>query len=625
MKTSNTQTSEIPLSSQVLMERWVILCGILTTLFVSPWWSYDPISLPKMLVLATIAGWLLGPIFVNWRVNLKGSNRQIVSALALFVIWSGLTFLFSNAPKDQQFWGVFGRNTGILTYLSLCIILLAASMVSKKGFSENILRALIVTGSLLSVYGFIQMLGLDPIRWSSNDVFATLGNTNFLSSFLAISAIPIVALLLGNEFRQIIRVFLTALLLFITFIIYATSSMQGFVVLVLGALIIVSIKWIVFDLRWYIRIPLSIFGLASIFLSGLGLIGKGALASILRQETITYRMDYMHSAIEIMSKFPIFGVGYDAYGDWYRATRGLISAYRTSPARTANTSHNIFLDVGAAGGVPLFLLYVLITLYIGFIALRRILKADQFNAVYIGLFASWIGFQAQALISINQIGLGVWGWIVGGVLLSPEFDKNSTNEFETKGRRKLSKMTTRNNVKAIGQSSAISVIISCLGVLVFSISALVPFNYDRSFRKLYFSGDALKLVASTKQIGSSAWHLSLIQEAMLKNNYVDLANTTNSTLTSRYPRDIFGWQAMIVLSQDDNRRQFAKRRIAELDPFFTCYWNNPVQDVKNKLSVLPIEKQREILRSWSMPQYLSIDEVSDELFQTKALSFCSSS
>jgi tetratricopeptide (TPR) repeat protein len=45
------------------------------------------------------------------------------------------------------------------------------------------------------------------------------------------------------------------------------------------------------------------------------------------------------------------------------------------------------------------------------------------------VLAAWVGFQAQAVVSIDNIGLTIWGWILGGIIiaLSSEFGKSSSD------------------------------------------------------------------------------------------------------------------------------------------------------------------------------------------------------
>jgi tetratricopeptide (TPR) repeat protein len=49
---------------------------------------------------------------------------------------------------------------------------------------------------------------------------------------------------------------------------------------------------------------------------------------------------------------------------------------------------------------------------------------SQIDLFFVGLFTSWVAFQLQSVISIDNIALSIWGWVLGGVILrktmSPE-------------------------------------------------------------------------------------------------------------------------------------------------------------------------------------------------------------
>jgi tetratricopeptide (TPR) repeat protein len=59
--------------------------------------------------------------------------------------------------------------------------------------------------------------------------------------------------------------------------------------------------------------------------------------------------------------------------------------------------------------------------------LRKINNDNQ--KITLGLISAWIGFQAQSLISIDNIGVSVWGWLLGGAILGlSNSDKGNLSE-----------------------------------------------------------------------------------------------------------------------------------------------------------------------------------------------------
>jgi hypothetical protein len=55
-------------------------------------------------------------------------------------------------------------------------------------------------------------------------------------------------------------------------------------------------------------------------------------------------------------------------------------------------------------------------IFLSGIRLLRICEKQDQNIV-LGLLAAWVGFQAQSLISIDNIGIAVWGWLLGGSIV----------------------------------------------------------------------------------------------------------------------------------------------------------------------------------------------------------------
>ena len=104
------------------------------------------------------------------------------------VFFFTLSLIFSGAPFVQQFWGVFGRNTGFLTYFCLITIFLALIIFENLSFFKKIYLTLVFTSLPVTIYCLVQYANLDPINWSAKHVFATFGNTNFLSAFLGMGA-----------------------------------------------------------------------------------------------------------------------------------------------------------------------------------------------------------------------------------------------------------------------------------------------------------------------------------------------------------------------------------------------------------------------------------------------------
>lgn len=541
------------------MSRILIFVGPAVSLVVSPTFNYDPINLIKILVTTTVAFYLLGIFVTNFKYFYSKLSVKFWF-VSLFFIGSLIsTFLFSGAPKNQQFWGSFGRNTGFLTYFSLLLILIGSALIQRQSVYRSIINSLVVTCIFVEAYCLIQIAGVDPVTWSLKDTFATFGNTNFLSAFLGIACLASLVLVFDNEKSKLLRFGLVAISVIGVFIILDTGSIQGFMILiagigVLGYFLIRSNSRIRF-----ILIPYFIFGLGGFSLALMGVANKGPLASFIFQPSILFRADYWHAGWVMTISHPFFGVGLDSYGDWYREVRGSISTLRTGPERTANTAHNIFLDLSSTGGFPLVILYLAIISYAFTVAFRWLKSNKQFDPYFVAIFSCFVSYQIQAVVSINQIGVGIWGWLLNGSLIGYcLITKNDTLDLSKKKIRKRAV----NSLPA--STSAMALILAIIGFVL----AFIPLNADSKYRTALLSKELNKMMESLNSPGSTAWHLNETLNAAVMNNFSDQARLLDQKLISSYPRDFYGWKIRYFLNNSSaEEKAVALQKIRELDPY----------------------------------------------------------
>jgi len=146
----------------------------------------------------------------------------------------------------------------------------------------------------------------------------------------------------------------------------------------------------------------------------------------LYKDSVTYRGDYWRAGWEMTLNHPIFGVGMDSYGDWYRRSRTLAATLRRGADATSNAAHNVFLDISSYGGFPLLLIYVALMVLVIISATKVLKRSAGFNPIFAGLIGAWVAFQAQSIISINQIGLALWGWVLSGLIIGYEINTRNT-------------------------------------------------------------------------------------------------------------------------------------------------------------------------------------------------------
>ena len=394
-----------------------------TTLAVLPDTAFDPINVPKLMVIAVGGCMAVGGLVAQQKVLLDSKYRIVHLFGAAFIIDLLLVLAISGTNFNQEFFGTFGRATGFIAYFSLCALLVAGVIASDASNLKLISWSLIGTGFLSTVYGLLQGINADPFNWVSqyNPVFGFLGNPNFQSSFLGFNAVLVFSLLLNKHYEYVIRGLLFVNFLVALYVIRSTDSQQGLLVVV-GGVVIVGLIWINKCRFKVLSIPAAIFSLLGGIIVTLGTLNKGPLAHLLYKQSVTYRGDYWQAGWKMTVEHPFFGVGLDSYGDWYRRTRTLEATLRRGPEVFSNAAHNVLLDLSSNGGFPLVVIYLFMIVLVIISSLKVLRRTQEFDPIFSGLFAVWIAYQAQSIISLNQIGLAVWGWIISGLLIGYEIN-----------------------------------------------------------------------------------------------------------------------------------------------------------------------------------------------------------
>jgi O-antigen ligase len=511
-----------------------------------------------MIIVVSLSLSSLALLLALGKLSIGRLPQGLWFAVGFFVMWMFVVLLVSGAPLNQQFWGVFGRNNGLLNYFSLVVILIAVAVIQKRSFYNKLVDALVLTAVPATAYALVQVAGRDPISWSVMAPFATLGNVNFSSAFFGLASICATVLALAPEQKLSVRLTLISLVVTDLYIIQETGSIQGLMIYFAGMGVVGYFLVRTYKGTRFLQVPYLIFGLAGFVLTALALNNVGPLARYVFGETILYRFDYWYAGLAMTIKNPIFGVGLDSYGDWYRELRGEIATLRTEPDRITNTAHNIYLDISASGGFPLILAYLVILGYALQSAIRVLRREKAFNPYFVALFATWIAYLIQAAISINQIGVGIWGWLFSGALIG----------YEIATRERESSSLPRRSTNSLSQIPASVALLGMIGFAAGFLLAFIPFNADAKFKDALQSGSSVEQFAQAKALGATAYHMELALDAALKANSEPLVEEVTRELLNRYPRDFMAWRVrQALVSSLPEEREEAYSKLKELDPF----------------------------------------------------------
>jgi O-antigen ligase len=438
----------------------------LTTLYFNPR-LYDPFNTPKLIILLTISGWMLGRLLNFYRINplrIKSYDFKLFGIIFALVISLLISFIGTDV-KLVGFIGDTQRRNGVITYLALIIFLVYSYTNTNVNNFYGFIKTSIVVGFISSMYGLLQLANKDFIKWNNTGapVLTTLGNQNFASALLAllalISLLSLIQLKLTFIYKLLSYVSIPASLIAIA----GSNSRQGFVSFIFG----LSFFFFVYSIFFMPKLKYILVPLVPIIFVGiiLGMLQKGPLERFLYKDSVSVRGFYWRAATEMFFSNPITGVGLDRYEYSFKEFRELDYPLRYGFEITSSNAHNTILQLFATGGffVGLFYITLLIYIFIRGIKSLRIAHTSVRIPLLI-LLSAWISFQAQSIISIDNIGISVWGWVLGGLILS--LSNLSTEETNAPSAPKY-KISLANQVNSKFTAQFLSIFIT-VPIVIFS-------------------------------------------------------------------------------------------------------------------------------------------------------------
>jgi len=478
-------------SYQKTLSRVLALGAAGITVFLVTGSVTDPVNAPKLFLLGGLAGASFALIaYLIARKSFRVSGLEIF--VSLFLIWGFLALAISSSPISQGIYGVYGRNTGFLAYLFLGVSAIAGTQLMGRANFKFVLVGFLVALGFNLAYGLWVLLFGDFLGWQNNygALLGTFGNPNFVSSFLGMGFSVVLALTIKANRSS--RTALVLLLPLIGWQLREADSLQGIVVAGLGTGIVIYF-WVRQKTQSDVMSGVFLMmGAATAGVAVAGALGSGPLKIALAQPTVALREQYWLAAINMSKTHPLFGVGMDSYGDWYRRARGSQALITPGADTVTNVAHNVFLDILAFGGYPLLVVYILITGLGAYSIIRTAKRSTNYDPIFVGLTVIWAGYQAQSIISINQIGLAIWGWLINGLVIAYRFEATPKVIEILKPKPKAG---FRGSVQ---QEIFSPYLISSVGAVVGLLLAVPPLSADARWRQVQLSGQASELESTLK-------------------------------------------------------------------------------------------------------------------------------
>jgi O-antigen ligase len=535
----------------------------------------DPVNVTKLFALGGVAAGAFAVLLAFGLRELWASSKALVIFSGLLFI-AGLNAVFnSTGPLVQNIYGTYGRNTALVTYILLIFVILAASVLRLQSSFIILIWGLFAAGIINIVYCLWVIAFGDFIPWSNpyGNILGTFGNPNFIGAFLGLFAASLVAYTFKQGVRLELRIGAALVFLVAVYEIVDSSAIQGRVVVAAGLGIVgfylVRSKFenVLAQVGYLFFVAIGgVFAL-------LGALQIGPLTKYIYKTSVSLRGEYWQAGWNMGSDHPLTGVGFDTYGDWYRRARDTQALILPGPNTTTNAAHNVPFDVFAFGGWPLFIPYLAILLLSVIAIVRVTIRARAYDGVFVTLTTAWVCYQLQSIISINQIGLAVWGWLFGGALIAYEVatrpKKDDISTDSNKGKQSSGRTVKQKSSETIFSSTLIAGIGAVVGLLI----AAPPYSADSKWRTALTSQNVQKveeaLVPGYLNPQNSYKYANAVQ-LLESSKLEDLALKYAKIAVEFNPDHFDSWKMLYFISKSSpEEKALALENMKRLDP------NNP--------------------------------------------------
>lgn len=412
---------------------------ILSIVTVLPWGASSTSAREIAVVAVAFA---LVPSIIEHRRSIRWWFAAPMLALAGWSVVSMVGAHFTTrAPWLVSVYGWFGRGTGVAVIISVAILFTAALSLTTR-LVWRTMDYLIIGATASAMVAIAQMAGSTIARTSSDDGYSGLmGNADFSASLSAMAACVAFASVLRSvqmngrriTFPLIVRCAATLILGFVALLAGPVQGPIGLVVGALTGLIVISWRWPRAP-RWVLPAGIITGGILAAA-TVVSIAGAGPGARFWQASSMQVRLVYWRTALNMMTGQPLYGSGPDGFAR-------LVGEYRPENYLTfrgsehhVSAAHSVPLEIGATLGIPALILWFVLIIVVGLIALLTISRARKEVWALAGLTGAWAVYVAQSVISIDMIGLAVVGAVTGGALLAMSRDRRGAQAPAVPSRR----------------------------------------------------------------------------------------------------------------------------------------------------------------------------------------------
>ena len=275
-------------------------------------------------------------------------------------------------------------------------------------------------------------------------------------------------------------------------------------------------------------------------------------------------MDYWQTAITTIKHNLLFGVGSDNFGDWFRLMRDEETVKRIGLGVATNSTHNVVLDIMANTGLFAGVLYLSVIALILWKSLPRLWKPLALdNKLFLPLFLGWFAYLIQSMVSINQIGIGVWGWILQGLMVAVVLNQeNFAYMMIEESDKKKNK-----NVKVPPAPSLLRIVTTPIFIAI----AVMPLYSDAKLVSSLKSGDENKVYLAVTAFPQDPSRLNFATQTFSQNRLPEISLKTAKFAVEHFPNNYDAWDLLGQVTNSQADRDLAMINKKRLDPYFEKY------------------------------------------------------
>jgi len=299
----------------------------------------DVFNLPKFVWISFITILLIGFFLKKSGKEIRFNKKIFLLPLSLILFWQ--IFCFSKSIN------VFESITITMKFFVLFIFYIFITEIIEKEDIEKIMKFFVFASVLVSIYGFLQIAGIDFIKWSiKNSPLSTLGRRNFAAEFLVVIIPYTFALIVLSKkkiekllYFSIFSIFLIHLILTFT-----RASYLGFIFSLLVFLLLLK-KIKLPEGKKIVLIILIIFSITT-------------FAKTFEKGSVKSRILIWKTTFDIIKKNPFMGVGPENFKINYLKYCIGKKDVLTPTSENVENVHNDFLEITAEIGIIGFLLFL---------------------------------------------------------------------------------------------------------------------------------------------------------------------------------------------------------------------------------------------------------------------------